>query len=281
MKKIKLRLMNEKGRYPNNNFQSNDAIFISDKRTGFVYSVIKTIKEDEQYYNSETSWALVSEIKLWSSIMLSIPKDQGKFIIFPNNNIIEIDESKSDFNDPQLLDFIHQIIYNKLEGLNYIYDIRDSISEIDFNKELQYKIYSNIDCSNHILIRGLTFLIKSQILVSTNCYLFMEDALTLLYFSIEAALSIIRKSMIKSTGQTPSYIDVFTLISEKYIPDVDLNNIKDYFQALYENRILLVHPDNKYKVSGIPILEADDYYDIYGHMLEFYRDIIISNELKC
>ena len=266
--------MNKKGRYPKNNFISNDAIFISDKRRGIVYSVIKTIKEDEQYFSSEISWALVSEIKLWSSIILSIPKDGGKFIIFPNNNIIEIDESKisiSDLNNPQFLNYIHQFVNNKLEGLNYIYDIRDSISEIDFNKEIQNKIYSNIDSSDHILIRGLTFLIKSEILIQTNCYLFMEDALTLLYFSIEAALSLIRRSMITSNGETPSYNQVFTLISEKYIPNVDLNNIKDYFQALYENRILLVHPDNKYKVSGIPNLEADDYYDIYGHMLEFYR----------
>ena len=48
MRKINLRLMNLKGRYPINNYLSKDAIFISNKRNGFVYSVVKTIKEDEQ-----------------------------------------------------------------------------------------------------------------------------------------------------------------------------------------------------------------------------------------
>lgn len=280
--KIVLRLMNEKGRYPNNSFLSKNVSFISDKRCGFIYSIVRTDFEDSQYFNSEISWALVTEIKLWSSIMLSIPKDEGIFTIYPNNIPIELEDTNflnQDFNSEQFLDSMRLYLSKKIQGINLSRDIRNSISDTSFDTKVQDTLFSRIRCADHILIRGLSFLIKSQILISTNVYLFIEEALLLLYLAIEAALLIIRNNMIKHGHNEPSFTDVFKIINEKYLPDIDLSDLTDYFKACYENRILLVHPDNKYKVSGIPNLAADDYFDTYVNMIEFYRDILINDDL--
>lgn len=103
---VLLRLMSPKGFYPNKNFVSKNAAFISNKRYGYVLSIVHSQKADEQYFNSETSWALISEIRLWASIILAIPKESGAYTFYPNNYPISLDDTDfvdMDFNSEEFL----------------------------------------------------------------------------------------------------------------------------------------------------------------------------------
>lgn len=268
--------MNPKGFYPNKSFLSKNASFISNRRQGIVFSVVRSQKADNQFFNSETSWALVSEIRLWASIILAIPKkDAGIYIFYPNNYPISLDDTDfahMNFNSDAFLTAINNYVNKKTGGLN-LYTIDDyKFNDYDFDTSIHKQIFHNIRCNNNVLIRGLSNLIKARMLIKSNAYHFMEEAILLVYLAIESAISLIRNQMQKEGILNPKIKDIFNRISTKYTSGED---VTDFFEECNMNRIILVHSENKYINISIPDLAADDFFDTCKTIEEFYRDLLL------
>ncbi|MDO9579247.1 MAG: hypothetical protein Q7J06_01575 [Bacteroidales bacterium] len=272
--------MSPRGRYPQNSFQSEEAVFVSQYTIGRVYTLVKAQVADEQYHNSETAWALVSEIRLWASIALSIPEDSGVYILYPNPRPVVIKRNKAPFDKLTTQDFVDKMgryLHEKEEGLNVESIAYESFSSVDFSSDIQEQLFQAIDCNNHVLIRGLSCLLKARLFMSKDLYLFIEEAALLVFFAVEALLSLVLESLRVSGISNPNFNQVFDIISKRYTPGVD---VTDYFRDCYKKRIKLVHPDNKYEVLGIPKLDADDYFDTCTDMERIYRDYILDKAIN-
>ena len=107
-------------------------------------------------------------------------------------------------------------------------------------------------------------------------YFFIEEAVLLVHLAMEASIKYLQKYSRFIGKRNPSNNDVFEYINEKYVTNVELEELTDYFKSCYDNRTTLIHPDNYLSDLAIPDLSAEDFYEIYEHMIEFYRKIIIG-----
>lgn len=267
--------MKTRGFYPNTSFSNKDTLYYTDKRSEWVYSAVRYNNQDEQYRKSDLGWAYPSELRLWSTLALSIPEGEGKIILYPYDQPILIKDK--DFtldisNDDRFIKFVNKLLYEKIEGISPYFNRKHyDFHHYDFDKTLQESIYSQISLDDQLLLRGLSCLIKSSLLMGN--YLFSEEAAILIFISLEAALTIINNRLIESGLQNPNYDDIYAYVH---------NNVNEYFpsyyQECYENRILLIHPENKYGLNSIPPLEADDYFDTYDSLISFYRFILLGEK---
>jgi hypothetical protein len=266
--------MSPKGFYPSTPFLNKNAIFIPEHARSIVYSVTRFTKEDWEHHYAEMMWAYVSEIRLWASLILSIPEDFGHVCIYPRYEAVLIDDfdfPADDLSDKQCCQNISDMVFNKLNGLDYGITAKYEFQSYNFNHNIQTKLYNAINPKLPLLIRGLSFLIKSQI-VSRN-YLLTEEAALLVYIALEAALRIIRNGLIEQGIKNPSFDQVFEKVKDKFPSGEDL---ADYFRECYDNRIMIVHPENDFGSYYIPPLQADDFFDTYTAVVDFFRYLLIE-----
>lgn len=162
----------------------------------------------------------------------------------------------------------------KTEGLNVFYMDDYKFNDIGFDSSIQKILFTKINCTNNILIRGLSHLMKARMIINSDIYHFMEEAILLIYLAIESALSLIRNQMKKEGIINPKIEDIFARISKKYTGGDD---VTDFFEECNINRVILVHSENKYSSIGIPDLAVDDFYDTCKIIEEFFRDILLND----
>lgn len=266
--------MSSKGLYPSTPFLNKNAIFIPEHASNIVYSVTRFTEEDWEHHDAEMMWAYVSEIRLWASLILSIPEDSGYVCIYPRYEAVLIDDfdfPADDLSDKQCYKNISDMVFDKLNGLDYEITTKYEFQSYNFDQKIQTKIYNAINLKSPLLIRGLSFLIKSQI-VSCN-YLLTEEAALLVYIALEAALRIIRNGLIEQGIKNPSFDQVFEKVKDKF-PSGE--NLADYFRECYDNRIMIVHPENDFGNYYIPPLQVDDFIDTYTAVVDFFRYLLIE-----
>ena len=109
---------------------------------------------------------------------------------------------------------MRKYLHLKFEGINHNDDIWNSIVADEFDSKLQHQLFKRINIENHILIRGLSYLLKSQLLMSTNYYFFIEEAALLVHLAMEASIKYIQKHSQNIERRNPSINDVFKYINK-------------------------------------------------------------------
>jgi len=198
--------------------------------------------------------------------------------MYPNPTPITLSRSQLPFDDlaaPEFLEKMDQFLHDKMDGLDIEQIDYDSFSTVDFNPLDQQRLYHSIDPNNHLLIRGLSCLLKSRLFMGKYLYLFLEEAALLVFVSMEALLSLVRNSLKSSGINNPTFSQVYDIISRRYTPGIDLS---EYFEECYDHRVRLVHPDNRFGAAGIPYLEADDYFDTCTDVERLYRGYLLDEK---
>lgn len=139
-----------------------------------------------------------------------------------------------------------------------------------FIPDLFDKIYTSIDPNDHLLIRGLSALIKSQMLQRHP--LFLEEAILTLFVSLEASFRLVLRKLKTDGIKEPTSRDAHNFIDETF------NNNKfgsgKYFEIYYERRIKSMHPESRFGVYPHAPLMADDFYDLYDDLLDVFTYLI-------
>jgi hypothetical protein len=279
------RILSPYGQYPSDSFITKDSIYIANEKLSF--SVFKNIPDNEEDFYSEVQLLYPEEIRLYSSLMLSVDREKSysAFYPYPYSVPLLISDSEAgiDANAISEIDTILSSGLAKPNPPNYPYNhpILEDVKppplaggpEYNFrdgiNYELARTIYEKIDTSDGILIRGLSTFIKSRML--TMHHQFMEETIIDLYISLESSFRLVLRKLRQQGVENPTSKDASAYICSVF-------NIVDgadrYFEADYEDRIMSLHPESRFGIFPVAPLGVDDGYALFDNLLEIYAFLI-------
>ncbi|MEX0845965.1 MAG: hypothetical protein WD022_11830 [Balneolaceae bacterium] len=281
MKEIIVRAYSPLGYYPSKSILSFDAALI--QHEDLFFSFVKLFRDEPDDYYSEREWLYPVEIKFLSSLVLSVPKKHGKIYSYPDaiGYKVKIEDSK-DLTHEDTIQKIKTELITKIKARNsHFWDVAPlgplfggpnyQVNTNADNVDYQNEIFTAIDLSNHLLIRGLGGLIKGDLL--NIHHIFHTEACISLHIAMEASMYLIYRRL-EENGEKPSPEK-----ASKYISEIfgNSNPPKNYFEDFYEDRIKAVHPENRYGTYPDAPLAADDFYDLYKHLKCVYEFLVTGN----
>lgn len=280
------RILSPYGQYPSNSFNAKDSIYIANENLSF--SVFKNIPDNEEEPYSEVQLLYPEEIRLYSSLMLSVDREKSysAFYPYPYSVPLLISDSEAgiDANEISEISTILSSGLAKPNPSNYPYnhpileDVKPpplaggpeyNFRDSGINYELARNIYEKIDTSDGILIRGLSTFIKSQMLFKHHQ--FMEESIIDLYISLESSYRLVLRKLREQGVKNPSSKDAAAYI---YSVFNIIDGTDNYFESDYEDRITLFHPENKFGIFSKAPLYVDDGFALFNNLTEIYAFLI-------
>lgn len=275
---LRVRLFHPRGRYiraqiaqPGAFYSGNDDI---------VFSVVESnawnrAADDVPFY-SEMDWLSLNEIRLIGSLMLCEMEEEPRLSMYPIQHYSPL------LNDPYW-DFSKEESANELKHLvmREIDDprqhpipshMRRSIEAcrverytllkhdgLDLSR--QGEMWNAIDVQDHLLMRGLFTLIKSDML---STYIeFTEEAIQSCFISLEATFRMILRRLKADGVANPSSKDaaewLFEIFDSHLGPEAKLDR---YFAEFYDQRVTMLHPESRFGAFPYALVSYDDLYHL-------------------
>lgn len=276
-----VRLCSPLGQYPVKITGDKDHSFFIDDDLAFSLVRCYEVREPDTYY-SEVDWAHSYEIRFFASLALARNKYKGAIIVYPlpevfcpvipkDHNLSEKslhlglkDHIKNDlrnvdrFSDP--FSKVEAAVFPPcISGLTYRH------AGEGFNPELQRKVLIAIDPADHLLIRGLSTLIRSQMLNIHNQ--FLEESIITLFVSLESSFRLVLRHLKQSGISNPTGKDASRFIDESFNNPYRLDR---YFEEYYDRRVMAIHPESRFGCFPHAPLQADDFYCLHEDLREVY-----------
>lgn len=232
--------------------------------------------EDEYY--TEHDEPTPEEIRLLASLALPIGIDRGFMAQYPHTTSIRIAEVRP-LDDPHFLQEIETKLRSALGSANDGPRTDAPLPPSPYNHfhwplpiTVHRQVYAAIDPHNHLLIRGLGTWLKGAQL---HCHQsFAEEANYPLWISLDASQAIVFEEL-RATGlANPTSLD-----AQNYIHDAfgeERSGLK-YFEEFYEDRIMTIHPQNRFGIFGFAPLGHDEFYWLHNGLREVFRYLLLES----
>jgi len=283
------------GFYPEYTVNEPDLIF--NKFDGIIFSAAKYNFNYHDDFYSEVTWLLPSEVKLICSLMFSLDCGYGLIRPYPINlrtlkeveggldltNFSHQEITKSLYEllgkhpfspDPKYFKtpnpFFRDFIPFPKQGVKLTYEYNENGKIKEF-----FRIYNNLDLKDHILFRGLSTLIKANMLFLHEA--FLEEATVVLYISLEASYQLVKRKIQKEKGFKKITDQHFKEFFDKY--DGKYSHPPGYFKEYYEDRVKTIHPKSRFGTIPIAPLLVDDFIHLQMDLIEIYK-LLIAEGIK-
>jgi hypothetical protein len=289
-----VRVMSPLGVYPADSIVNRDFAFVANDDICFTVAPYSRDKIDIKHYYSEVEWATINEIRLFSSILLSIDRDVGYSRIYPfyTSHFIKVSSNETiedhfDAISKQLVEIINappKIINGFSHPATNAYRTSKGISlppacggpDYDLRKDgyqynLQKEIFNKFDIKDFLMIRGVSTLLRSGML--TAHYHFLEEAINTTFISLEASFRLVLRKLKEIGINNPSSKDAADYIANVFYSDA----ANKYFEEYYESRIMSFHPESRFGVFPHAPLMADDCYHLFDDLIEVYCYLICDH----
>jgi hypothetical protein len=276
-----VRVMSSSGIYPDRTLASSDSLFYIGKAISFSVTRYDAGERRNFDFYSEVDWATLSEIRLYSSILLATRREESYVAIYPYRYplFLYLDEPLEDKSVQRkirwaLIDHMKKAAWKTypfrgmaappaLGGDDY--DLRKNAVRDSWQKILE----SKIDISDHLLIRGLSTLLRAVML--WQHHQFAEEAINTIFISLDASFRIILRKLTGLGYKNASSVDAARYISEAFFEDTQ--EMK-YFEEFYESRIKSLHPESRFGIFPHAPLMADDFMHLRDALMEIYANLI-------
>jgi hypothetical protein len=235
-------------------------------------------------YYSEFDEPTIEELRLMAALLLPIGWNCGMVILSPHQASLAFDE-RIDFTESEAVRHIGEILRHKLTlkqslpcsdgpppkafgGVPYTY--RDERSP----SSLQRRIYYAIDVSDHLLMRGLSALIKGPMLSRHTA--FGDHALYALFIALEVSHQLIIRRLRSGGIPNPTSTDAARLIEEVFGEDPSGGR---YFEEYYADRIKAFHPESRFGVYPYLPLCNSDFFSLFYDLREVFRWLILDERI--
>ena len=236
-------------------------------------------------YYSEFDEPTIDELRLMAALILPIGWAGGVLTIYPLRPSLSLSE-QVDLTRPGTVGRLSNILRSKLSfskdlpwtdgphppafgGHPYAY--RDESSP----RELQHRIYDAIDVSDHVLMRGLSALIKGAML--TRHFVFSEQAHYSLYVALDASFQLILGKLRDGGIAQPNSADAAALMEDAFGED---RSDRRYFEDYYSDRIMTMHPQSRLGVFPYAPITHSDFYGLYYGLREVFRWLILDEHIS-
>lgn len=283
--KIALRPFSTLGILPASSYLGVNASLVIGNELSF--SAVR-IGNDEEYF--ELAWAAPEEIALFASITIGAHPEHGKVHLFPARWPTYIEDEGQDLADHHVLEYAADCLTAELghEGrscrLNSWEELPASCigrpykfnSNVRLSSEYQAYLINRISINDHLLIRGLSHLLKSAMLKCLSRS-FIDSACLEIYVALEATLQIIMEKLRAQGHASPSNKDASDFILNAF---GEPYRLEKYYESYYEDRIKAVHPNSRFGIAKFTPLYVDDLYMLYDDLLRNY-EFLITGKANC
>lgn len=279
---FRVRVFSSKGHYPRGVVASERTLFFADD--DLVFSVVWSEPYDQPSSNfpySEMDWATPQETKFWASILLCEDADGPQIMLYPQRYILSKMEQIADLASPEThLELKNQIsaeIENrrKREAFNFIESPSSSYSlfESGANFDRQPQFFRNIAETDYVLLRGISCLIKSDML--SRYYEFAEEAVIVGFIALEASFSLVVERLKRDGVSNPTAHDAGKWLDDTFNRPIGIEpGERKYFEELYEQRVITMHPSSRFGECPYAPLMYDDLIDLRNDLREVFAYLV-------
>ncbi len=275
--KIILRVLGNAGGYPSRNFISDDHILFV--REDIVWSAVRQ-PPSSYLEDMELAWLWPEEIRLYAAVTLLEPHPElyGRYFVQPWTTGANVgsEEWANGFGSEV---FLREATNRALEFAasarisKFFLPQRDQPYELYERGEFEEitELISAIDPDDELLLRGLSKLLSANHLIRYRE--FIEEAGLMAYISMEAALEFIRQYLELETGLQKSFKDVFEHIRVTFPTGEPFAGV---LEMDYENRIIMVHPANRFGEYWTPPVYAGECFEAMYSIIHLYRYVLLG-----
>jgi len=272
---LRVRVFSAKGLYPKGVLATERGLYVATE--DIVFTVVEGKPYDQvesKFPYSEMAWASPQEVRFWSSIILCEDGDGPKILFYPKHIEAGVLQSK----DIDLRDTSNQMLITSLvrEGIGPEENFdrgQFSIFDTEVNLERQPEFYSRISETDHILLRGMTCLIKCDML--SRYHEFAEEATIVAFIALDASFALVSSLLRKSGISNPSASDAGKWLDDTFNRPMGIDpGERRYFEEIYEQRILTMHPGSRFGECPFAPLMLDDLFDLRRDLREIFAYLV-------
>lgn len=225
----------------------------------------------------------VEECRLYAALMLCIDYDGGLMLPFPGAADIETKEL-FDLADVSSVVALEATLreslarpHDRRQGLHPPlppcaggppYELRNKRAPV----ALQRQIFEAISVTDHLLMRGLSAYIRSQILISATT--FRTEGLYALFVSLDATFSLVLRHLRAAGTEAPDAHDAQAFIEAEF--GGDPSGMR-YFEEFYEDRIRMLHPESRFGTFPHPPISMSEGYQLSKSLREIWKLLILGS----
>lgn len=132
------------------------------------------------------------------------------------------------------------------------------------------RMFSAIDSSDDLLMRGLLALVKSRMIAMHSE--FAEEANYALYLALDALFSLTRRHLRKCGNPDPSSYDAQIFIHDLFGQE---QSGQRFFEDFYDERVMTMHPENRFGIFRHAPLSHCDFHTLFEDVREVYRELVL------
>jgi hypothetical protein len=271
---LRIRLFNPRGHYPRGVCAVEGALYLADDEIAFTAVYARQFNQMmSNFPYSEMDWATPQEARFWASILLCEDAEGPKILLYPEHTTFAL-------VDPPTVDLQDGEVQSELKGL-VLYELSDreriSTSYQLFEREVhmnrQPGFWEGIGDSEHVLLRGITCLIKCDML--SRYHEFTEEAIIVAFIALEASFSLVVQSLKQSGIPCPTARDAGKWLDNTFNRPIGIDpGDRKYFEELYERRVMTMHPRSRYGDCHYAPLAVDDLFDLRRDLREVFAYLV-------
>lgn len=271
---FRVRLFNPRGQYPRGFCANEKSLYIADDEIAFSAVFAKPYDQlTSNFPYSEMDWATPQEVRFWASIVLCEDADGPKILMYPEHSTFALLNSQSlDLRDADTQLELRRLVIDGVESTGETSAPRHLFeNEVNLNRQIEF--LSQIAETDHVLLRGITCLIKCDML--SRHYEFTEEAAIVGFIALEASFSLVVNRLKASGIANPSARDAGRWLDDTFNRPLGLDpGDRKYFEELYEQRVITMHPSSRYGDCPYAPLAVDDLFDLRRDLREVFAYLV-------
>lgn len=265
-------VMDPRGTYPRGVQHVPTGFFYADEEIAF--SVVRgldwdDVLEDAPY--SEFNWASPEELRLMASLVLCEVREETYVSLYPIVGYSpRIDARDLDLTCPLTVHRVREWILKTSEETTSPFRLHGSLAGVTQRKytvvpperygfERLLSFWGALGDASWVFFRGIYTLIKADML--RQHHEFKEECTLSLYIALDASFSLVKHHLEILGVKNPSAHDAAVWLHQHFDAPFGLrapDETEKYFESFYDERIMTMHPANKYgELPYAPIMHSD------------------------
>lgn len=237
--------------------------------------------KEQEYYTEFDELADV-EVRFLAAMVMAVGFDEGVVAPYPVSDSFAL-EYDGLLHDPDFLHAAEKALRTEIAGMRRL-ATSPPILAVDgapfvyhhrpLNPMRLAEVFSAVSSDDDLMMRGLHALIKSR-MVAVHAEL-AEEANYALYVALDALFSLVRRQLMEVGNPSPSSYDAQTFVHGLF--NEDPSGMR-FFEEFYDDRIMTMHPDNKYGIFRHAPISHCDFHSLFAMVREVYREVVLLSKI--
>jgi hypothetical protein len=235
--------------------------------------------KERDYYTEHDEFAGV-EIRLLAATVLAVGYEEGVIAPYPVAESFAL-RYDGDLTDHQFQVEVAAALKVEMRSLRRVTaaphfpsggDDRDryQLHHLPLNHDRLGNIFSAIDPTDDLLMRGLFALVKSRMIAMHSE--FAEEANYALYLALDALFSLTRRHLRERGNPNPSSFDAQAFIHDLFGQE---QSGQRFFADWYDERVMTMHPENRFGIFRHAPISHCAFHTLFEDVREVYRELVL------